>query len=93
MDAPARKPAAATRFRAKASSRDLVYGMTAWGGTCEIECLQKDGSTRQGANTPPSAGTVIRVVPVATLLGTCVASPGATVSSAAREQLPLVMVH
>ena len=67
--------------------------MTLWGGTVEIVSLHTTGSIRQGPDAPPRAGIVIRVVPVVTLAGTCVGSALARVSSAAREQLPSVMVH
>ena len=67
--------------------------MTVWGGTIEIVFLHTTGSIRQAPNAPPRAGTVIRVVPVVTLAGTCVVSPVAKISSAAREQFPSVMVH
>ena len=69
------------------------YGMIVWGGTIEIVFLQTVGSIRHGPNAPPNAGTVIRVVPVVTLAGTCVDSPFARVNSAAREQFPSVIVH
>src|SRR5215469_4646309 len=81
------------RFQAHSWSGGFAYGMTVWGGTMEIVSLHTTGSIRQGPNAPPKAGTVIRVVPVVTSAGTCVFSPFASVSSAAREQLPSVMVH
>src|SRR6266446_9949245 len=69
------------------------YGLTVWSGTAEIVFLHTTGSIRQGPDLPPRTGTVIRVVPVVTLAGTCVGSPFARISSAAREQFPSVMVH
>src|SRR5262245_24758334 len=69
------------------------YGMIVCGGTIEIVFLQTVESIRQGPDAPPRAGIVIRVVPVVTLAGTCVGSPFASVSSAAREQFPSVIVH
>ena len=64
-----------------------------WGGTAAIVFLHTTGSIRSGPTLPPSPGAVIRVVPVVTLGGTCVGSLFARISSAAREQLPSVMVH
>src|SRR6266446_6635065 len=81
------------KFQAHASSGDAPYGLTVWSGTAEIVFLHTTGSIRQGPDLPPRTGTVIRVVPVVTSAGTCVGSPFARISSAAREQFPSVMVH
>src|SRR6516225_9959083 len=74
--------------------RDARYGMTVWGGTIEIVSLHTTESIRQGATiggvTP---GSEIVVEPVVTSAGTCVFSPFAKTSSAARVQFPFVIVH
>src|SRR5438034_121946 len=62
------------------------YGLMVWSGTPAIVFLHTTGSIRQGPVLPPRSGTVMRVVPVATLGGTSDGSPFTTVSSAAREQ-------
>ena len=80
-------------FQAQASSSEHSYGLMVWPGIPEIVFLHTTGSIRHDPDLPPRAGTVIRVVPVVTLAGTCVGSPFAKISSAAREQLPSVMVH
>src|SRR5215471_18746581 len=69
------------------------YGVMTWGGTVEIVFLHTTESIRQDPTTGGRPGSEIVVEPVVTLAGTCVFSPFARISSAAREQFPLVMVH
>src|SRR5215831_12623916 len=69
------------------------YGMMVCGGTDEIVFLHTTESIRHGPTLAGRPGSAILVEPVVTLAGTCEGSPFARVSSAAREQFPLVMVH
>jgi hypothetical protein len=89
---PARNPQL-PRIPGAGLSSDPPYGLTVWSGTAEIVFLHTTGSIRQGPDLPPRTGTVILVEPVVTSGGTCVGSPFARVSSAARVQFPSVMVH
>ena|SRR5712692_7905764 len=51
-------------------AQGLPYGLMVWGGTAEIVFLHTTESIRQDPTLPPSAGVVIRVVPVVTSGGT-----------------------
>ncbi|OLC36486.1 MAG: hypothetical protein AUH81_08045 [Candidatus Rokubacteria bacterium 13_1_40CM_4_69_5] len=62
--------------------------MIVWGGTTAMVFLHTVESIRKRTVMPLTV-----VVPVATLVGTWLASPGASTSWAAREQFPLGIVH